>query len=341
MRVTSGRDWQLSNGPWRRLLPRVVAAIVGVMLPFGSAWPQWKPQKNVEIVAPSGPGSGIDALARALQRVLQNERLLDVTSTVVNRTGGGGTIAFNYVNQHAGDGHFLAVITPTLLTNHINKVSPLNYTDFTLLAQLQTQSIAFAVSTESTLKTAKDLLDRLKSDPVSVTFGTSTSRGNHNHAAIGVVGKAAGADVKKIKVVIFKSGGESMTAVLGGHVDVLVNTAGLVLPQAKAGKMTILAVSAPKRLSGALASFATWKEQGVNLELGSFRAVIGPRGMTQEQLAYWDDVLGRLARTSEWKRELDKQELEDNYMNSRDSARYWKEQYTVLRSVLVDLGLGG
>lgn len=341
MPFNSGTYRQSGNTWWCSLLTLAAIAISGMAFLPGTAWPQWKPQKNVEIIAPSGAGSGIDALARALHRVFERERLLDVSATIVNKAGGGGNIALNYLNQHAGNGHFLAIITPTLLTNYINKISLLNYTDFTLIAQLQTQSIAFAVSADSSLKTAKDLLDRLKSDPASVSFGTSTSRGNHNHAAIGVVGKAAGADIKKIKVVIFKSGGESMTAVLGGHVDVLVNTAGLVLPLAKSGKMSVLAVSAPKRLGGALASVATWKEHGVDLELGSFRAVIGPRDMTPEQLAYWDQVLGRLARTNEWKRELEKQELEGNYMNSRDSARYWEAQYNVLRSVMMDLGLGG
>jgi putative tricarboxylic transport membrane protein len=314
--------------------------IVAGVLPL-QASAQWKPQKNIEIISPSGPGSGIDTGARSLQKILQDERLLNVSSTVVNKDGGGQAIGFNYLNQHAGDGHFVCVTTATLLTNHINKLSTFNYTDFTSLAQLYTQSISFSVNPDSPIKTAKQLIERLKKDPASVTFGTSTARGNHSHAAIGIVAKAAGADVKKLKVVIFKSGGESLTAALGGHIDVLVISAGVVLPQLTAGKLNILAVTAPKRRPGVLASVPTWKENGIDITLGDIKALIGPRGMTPAQVAYWDDALGKLVKTESWKRELEKQEWEDNYMNSRDSLHHWKEEYDVLQSVLVDLGLGG
>lgn len=341
MHIPSSSYRQLGDIPWRTVFLGIAVWVAGFALPVSSVWAQWRPEKNVEIISPSGPGSGVDAGARLLQRILQNERRLGVTATVVNKTGGGQTIALTYLHQHAGDGHFLCITTATLLTNYINKISPLNYTDFTPIAQLYTQSIAFATSTASSLKTAKDLIDRLRKDPATVIFGTSTSRGNHNHAAIGLVGKAVGADVKKLKVVIFKSGGESLAAALGGHIDVLVTSAGVALPLLKAGKLAILAVTAPKRQSGALASVSTWQEHGINVPLNDMKAVIGPPGMAPEQVAYWDEMLGNLVRTDEWKRELEKQQWEDNYMNSRDSARHWKEEYDLLRPVLMDLGLGG
>src|SRR5690348_10416338 len=68
----------------------------------------WKPAKPVELVAPSAAGGGTDTMARLMQRILQERRLLDVAVTVVNKPGGSGSIALAYLQQHAGDAHYVA-----------------------------------------------------------------------------------------------------------------------------------------------------------------------------------------------------------------------------------------
>jgi len=79
----------------------------------------WKPARNVEIIVGVGPGGGIDRMARLIQKILQDQRLIEVTATVVNKPGGGGTIAQSYLNQRAGDAHLWEITATSLLTNHI------------------------------------------------------------------------------------------------------------------------------------------------------------------------------------------------------------------------------
>src|SRR5687767_568900 len=79
----------------------------------------WSPQKNVEIVVTSAPGGSNDKTARTVERILVAHKLVPSSLTVVNKPGGGSSIAFNYISQQAGDAHFLLIGTTGLLTGHI------------------------------------------------------------------------------------------------------------------------------------------------------------------------------------------------------------------------------
>jgi putative tricarboxylic transport membrane protein len=109
--------------------------------------------------------------------------------------------------------------------------------------------------------------------------------------------KAAGLDIKKMKSVIFASGGAATTAMLGGHIDVVpISVAsGASLP--RNGQVRIIAVSAPKRLPGVLADVPARREQGYDAAVSTWRSLIGPRGMTDAQIAYWEGVVQRVLDT--------------------------------------------
>jgi putative tricarboxylic transport membrane protein len=315
----------------------VSALVAGVSA--GPALAQWKPQRNVEIVAMSGPGGANDVIARAIQWHLQQLKLVDVPVTVTNRPGAGGVIAWNYLNQHAGDGGFLSVSPINLLTEHIAGASPITYTDVTPIAQLFNEYVAFSVRPDSSLRTGRDLAQLLKADPAAVSFAVAAALGGANHIAAALAMKAAAVDVRKLKFVVFTSGPQSLTAVMGGHVDVAVTPVSGTVAQMQAGKTRVIAVSSPERLYGAFSTVPTWREQGVETVFSSFRGVIGPRGMTREQVAYWEDVLGRIVETPEWKRELEKNYWEGGFLASAETVRYLKSQYDRYRPVLAELGL--
>lgn len=316
----------------------IAASLAGGTLP-GPALAQWKPQKSVEIVAMSGPGGANDVIARAIQRHMQQRKLVDVPVTVTNRPGAGGVIAWNYLNQHAGDGGFLSVSPINLLTEHIAGASPITYTDVTPIAQLFNEYVAFSVRPDSPLKTGRDLVQRLRADPASVTFAVAAALGGANHIATALAMKTAGVDVRKLKFVVFTSGPQSLTAVMGGHVDVAVTPVSGAVAQLRAGRTRVIAVSSPRRLYGDFSAVPIWREQGVESVFSSFRGVIGPRGMTRDQIAYWEEVLSRIVQTGEWKQELEKNYWEGSFMASAETVQYLKSEYDRYRPVLAELGL--
>jgi putative tricarboxylic transport membrane protein len=148
-----------------------------------------------------------------------------------------------------------------------------------------------------------------------------------------------GANVKALKVVVFNGSGEAVTAVLGGHVDVVVSSASALLPHSSAGTLRLIAVSSPQRSSGVLSVVPTWKEVGVNAVSSNWRSAVGPKGMTEDQIRFWDNVFARMVQLPEWKRDLDAKMIENTYLNARDTRTLMETEYAELASILGELGL--
>jgi putative tricarboxylic transport membrane protein len=320
----------------RHLLP-VLALAFAPLSPAQT--PAWKPARNVEIVVGVGPGGGIDRTARVVQKILQDEKLIDVPASVVNRPGGGGTIAQAALNQRQGDAHVWEITATSLLTNHITGRSALGHRDFTPIAMLSDEYIGFLVRADSPLKSGRDLLDALKADPEALPIGIATAAGNTNHIAAGLAAKISGGDVKKLKVVVFGSGGESMTALLGGHVRLVVTPSANAISHLQSGRMRVLAIASPARLEGALAAVPTWREQRADIVVANWRPAIGPRGWAPAQVAYWEEALARVTRSEEWKSDVARSGAVTHYMGSRELAAFFDQQYAQFRAILGDLGL--
>lgn len=299
----------------------------------------WKPDTNVEIIVPSGPGSGLDKTGRTVQNLIQTNKLLGVTSTVVNKSGGGGTLAYLYVNQNLGNGHYLSITSPGVVTNKIVGASTIDYRDLTPIAHLFDENIAFMVLPDSRIKDAKMLISQLKKDPASISFGIATALGGANHIAAATALKIAGVDIKRLRNVVFKSGGEVTVALLGGHVDVVPISAPVAVPQLQAGKVRVIAVSSVNRLSGALANAPTWREQGIDSTYSTWRGVVGPRGLTKPQIAYWDALFARLTSLEDWKKEIEANLWIANYLNSEQSKNLLEQQHKEHHAILSDLGM--
>jgi putative tricarboxylic transport membrane protein len=319
-------------------------AVAIVAIPFDTGIPgalaqEWKPSSPVEIIVPSGAGGGTDRTARVVQQILQKNQLVSVPVTVVNKTGGGGTLALTYLDQFRGNAHYLHLASAVLLTSHIVGRTPINYTDLTPLALLQSEYIVLAVRVDSPLGNTNDMVARLKQDPASLSISVGTSFGGANHSAVAAVARSAGVDPKKLKTVVFKSSSEAAVAALGGHVDVISASASQVLTHVRSGALRLVGVTAPARLKGDLAKVPTLREQGINVEVNNFRMLVGPRSLTAAQVAYWDQVLAKMVQAEEWKKDLERDVVVDTYMNSRDIRRYLDAEYAELKILLTQMGL--
>jgi putative tricarboxylic transport membrane protein len=163
----------------------------------------WKPEKNVEIVTMSGPGGANDIIARTVQKIMQQKKLVDAPIAIVSKVGAGGVLGWSYLNQHPGDGGYISVSPINLVLEHILGSSPLTYSDVTPIAQLFNEYVAYVVNTDSPLKSGRDIVERLKKDPGAVSFAVAASLGGANHISTVIAMKAAGVDVKKLKFVVF------------------------------------------------------------------------------------------------------------------------------------------
>src|SRR5688572_15798057 len=112
-------------------------ALMSALLLAGTVHAQWKPERTVEVVVFAAAGGGNDKAARQLQRIWQEGRMLD--AAVVNKVGGGGSVAYSYTTQKPGDGLTITLAQAGLLTNHITGRSPVALADLTILPYIGTE----------------------------------------------------------------------------------------------------------------------------------------------------------------------------------------------------------
>ena len=271
---------------------------------------------------PTGPGSGVDNTARTLQMIMQTSKLVDAPMSVINKPGGSYGVALNYLSQFAGDGQHLMIQTSTPLSALLTGQITVDYFAYTPIANLITEPIAFMVRADSPIASGRDLAARIKADPGSISIALAAARGNAYHIAAALIARAVGADSRKLKIVVFGSSADAMTALLGGHVDVASATPGAFLQMLETKKIRIAGVASPRRLGGPLASVPTLKEQGVDVVFDVPRSVIAPKGLTAEQIKYWDGVFQRVIKTPAWKDALEKNQWDEDYMNSAELGKY-------------------
>jgi len=297
------------------------------------------PQKNVEIIVPVVPGGTNDKLARAIERTFVAGKLVSTSVTVVHKAGGGNQIAYAYVSQHPGDPHYLLMGTSTLITAHAMGSSKMSYAEFTPIASIFNDYVVLTVNAASPLKSGSDLIARMRSDAQSVPLGFSSSLGNHHHIIAGLFMKNIGANPRDLKTVIFKGSSESLTALLGGHIELVSTGAGNAAPHLAAGKLRVLGVSSGQRLPGTMAIVPTWKEQGVDLVYGSWRSVVAPKGITAEQGAFWENALRKVVESADWKAELERNYWGNFFMTGAEFRNTIDREYREMKGVLVELGL--
>jgi putative tricarboxylic transport membrane protein len=298
----------------------------------------WKPDRPVELIATNAPGGGSDRILRIMIKILQERGYVSTPASVVNKPGGGGSVAYNYLNLHPGNGHFLVMGSRSLLTNSIAGHGP-SYTEMTPVVRLFDEYISVTVKPVSPITSGKDLISFMRKDPAAISFGIATSLGSPNHQGVAAALKAAGIDHKKMKSVIFPSGGAAATAMLGGHIDVVPITVAFASSLLQNGQVRLIAVAAPQRLPGILNDVPTWREQGIDAVVSQWRVLVGPKAMTAGQIAYWEGVMRRMMDADDWKNELATNFWTANYQTSAETRKFLATDNEDAKAFLAELGL--
>ena len=245
---------------------RVVFVLLGVLAflageSTGAATSQWKPEQTVELIVGTAPGSGPDRSARLMQKIFQDGKYFAVSVVVVNKPGAGGAVSGSFVHNATGNGHYVLMAGKGLVTGDVMGRLPFPYTELTPLTHLMDEYIGLAVKADSPIKSGRDLLDRLRKDPTAHSLGIASALGNSNHQSVAVALKASGVDPRRTRNVVFNSGGVAMTALLGGHVDAVPVSLGVLVPELQAGRIRVVGLSAPKRVPGLFADVPTWRDR--------------------------------------------------------------------------------
>lgn len=290
----------------------------------------WSPSGPIVLLAGTPAGGGQDRAARALEAALESTGAVDVD--VRNVVGRGGGVAWQSVARRSGDGHLLAVSSPTLVTNAIADAGEVQIDELTHLAILCTEHFAFVASPDG-----RDLSSVLARK--GTVAAVATSLHNVNHAALAAVTRRLGTDPRRLEVRAYGSARTAVAAVASGTVDVCVVSAASALPELEEGSVRIVAVSAPVRLPGRLSGVPTWSELGVQCEFGTWRGVVAPPNLEPEKQEFWTATLERAARTPVWTDALRSHMWAETLLLGSEAEDFVEREDRRLRSALLDLGV--
>lgn len=284
-----------------KTLTSVIAglAMVGVVPSY--AQQAWTPGPVVQFIVPAGPGGSLDMVARQIQKIAIEKKLID-SMIVQNRPGGALAVALNEMDKQVGNGDYLMTLTTSLINNNITgSIKDRTFDKYTPISILFQEYVGLIVHKDSPFKTAKELVDFMKENPEKLNVALASSLGNHIHVGAALPLQMAGVDVKKVNFVAYKSSAESIGQLLGRHVDVVSASTPNFLTALKNDQLRILVVGSPERLSGELAFIPTWKEQGIDVVTTSVQGIIGPANLTASQIDFWGNALEQVTSTAEWK----------------------------------------
>ncbi len=300
----------------------------------------WQPERTLQIIAGTPPGGGLDRVAHALASAIERSGLVQVAVEVINIPGDGARRAWtHYIDHHARDGHVLGISSPNLTTDYLVGISDFEHSRYTPIATLITEYIAFAVRTDSALRSGADLLGRLRRGNPPVIVALSTSLGNPNHVALAKLSRHAGGDNNAPVIHVFDTALDAVADVIAGTADVCAVTAASVLAEVKNCRLRVIGMTAPERLAGAFADAPTWKEQSADCVIGAWRGATGPAGLGAPEVAFWQQLLKGAVAQPMWVEELTRLSWSPVFQVGTALRAYLEKERAEFVTVLGDLGL--
>ena len=289
-----------------------VALAVSAAAFASAAVSQSYPTRPIEMVIHTNPGGGQDAFGRLFAEISARDKLLPQPFAVVNRPGGSGVVATTFFKTKRGDPYYLySVATSIVLSAAYRPDLGLGLDIYTPLALYGFDLQSVTVPADSKFRSFKELLDAAKREPESIIDGIASATGTARYFLY-LLEKETGA---KFKYVSFKSGGDAMTAVAGGHVHFSTENVSEAMGLVEGKKLRILAVPAQQRLPN-LPDVPTLRELGYNIHAGAGRGFAMPAGVPKEAAAIMETALERAHRSALWKDYATKNMYEDLYLGS-------------------------
>ncbi|MBV7335235.1 tripartite tricarboxylate transporter substrate binding protein [Chloroflexi bacterium TSY] len=294
-----------------------------------------------ECIAPANPGGGWDFTCRAVTKAMADSGAYDGTIQVTNMAGGGGGVAFaNVVTERNEDNDLIVAASPATTL----RLAQGQYGDFTeedvrWLGVMGADFAVLTVATDSSYQSLEDLMEALSADLASVNFGGGSAVGGQDHMKVMLLAQSAELDPLGLSYTPFDGGGEALTALLGGFIDVFPGDASEVIGQVESGDVRVLAALTPERLAAPLDEVPTAAELGYSAEWIVFRGFYAPGGMSAEAYDWWGSVLEETANSEEWAQARAEGGLGEFFLAGEEFETFAREQIINFRQLSKDLGI--
>ena len=294
-----------------------------------------------ECIAPANPGGGWDFTCRAFTQALNESGAVEDGFKVTNMPGGGGGVAFaNVVSERGDDNDLLIAASPaTTLRLAQGQYGEFTAEDVRWLGAVGADFAVLAVAADSDLGSMEDLVSAIQADPSALNFGGGSAVGGQDHMKVLILAQALGVDPLALSYTPFDGGGEALTSLLGGFIDVFPGDASEVLGQVEAGEVRVLAALTPERLAAPLDDVPTAKELGYEAEWIVFRGFYAPPGMSDDAYNYWVNVMESTATSDTWTEIATQGGLDPFWLGGAEFQSMIEDQVSNFRQLSIDLGI--
>lgn len=309
--------------------------LIAVCIAPATVAAQGYPNRHIDLVSATGAGGGSDLVARMVADIIAKEKLLPQQVIVQNRPGGGGAVGQTYVAARRGDPYVFMQAATNLIGVPIRTGLDVGVDKFTPLGAIGFDLNSLAVAADSPYRTLKEFIAAARDKPKTISVGI-TSPGGNAHYLMHRLEKLTGA---RFNLVSFKSGAESVTATMGGHIQATAENLGEVMGQVELKKLRLLGVPAGNRLAG-LPNVPTLKEQGYDIHAGGLRGFVAPAGIPRDAAKILEDTLAKVYKSATWRDYMTRNHYEDVYMNAEAFAKWLAGQQVEIAQYLAEMGLG-
>jgi len=281
------------------------------------------PTHPVEFVISTAPGGGSDIYARAMASIIENKKFSPQPVTPLNKEGGSGAVAFQYVYEKTGDMHYVMITLNSFFTTIITQKLTFKATDFTPVANLALDPFFLWVNDDSPWKTAQDFINAAKENSLTVA-GTGAKQ--EDEALFRRI-----EDTMKTKPFTYLSqtSGATVAAAVAGHQGGVVASVnnpseGLALYQASPKKLRPLCAfttASPK--TPVYSTLPTCSSQGIPIDdYFIMRAIMAPPGLSQAQQQFWIDVFKKVFDSDEWTKFMTDNALQPDFKSGLEFRQF-------------------
>jgi putative tricarboxylic transport membrane protein len=327
-----------------RSLPAILGTATAIALACASlpASAAWEPTRPVEFIVPAGTGGGADQMARVIQGIVTKHKLMNQSMVVINKAGGAGGEGFLDVKSSKGNPHKLVITLSNLFTTPLATGIPFSWKDLTPVAMMALDEFVLWVNADKPYKSVKEYVEAVKAEPGKFKMGGTGSKQEDQIITVALE-KSTGT---KMTYIPFRGGGEVAVQLVGGHVDSTVNNPIEAVAQWKAGKVRPLCVFDSKalpvtdKIAGDMAwsDIPTCKKEGLDVEYLMLRGVFMAPGVTDEQVAYYVELLKKVRDTEEWKSLMHDGAFNQSFMTGSDYANWVEKEEKRHRQLMQEAG---
>ena len=297
----------------------------GLLCMAATTW-AWEPTKPVTFVVTGGAGGGADQMARLIQGIASKHKLSSQPLVVVIMNGGGGGQGFMDVKNSSGDPHKIMIVLANVHSVPLSTKLPFNWRDITPVALMALDEFVLWVNAKSPHQTLPGFMKAVKAAPAGTFKVGGAGRKREDEIVTAMIEDVAGVDFTFIP---YKGGGEISSQLVGGHIDANVNNPIEHVAHWKAGQVRPLCVMNTERMPfrAPVADGKSWydiptcRDEGLDAQYLMLRAIMMPKGVSQEQVDYYVNLLQRVKATPEWKEFIDRGAYNDKFLSG---GEFWK-----------------